>query len=110
MPTSGGGVTVSGDSIYVNYSGVSNVYEALEIATTAMQSVFNELQDTVQTQLMPTWSGASESEYTQVQTRWNNDMQAMQSLLTQYRGTLDEITVNYSSTDNQLALQWSSLG
>ena len=107
--TTPGGVTASGDSIYVNYSGVTNVYDALEIATGAMQAVFDELQTTVATQLAPTWSGASESEYAQVQTRWNADMQMMQSLLTNYRGTLDEITVNYSNTDNNLALQWSSI-
>ena len=33
----------------------------------------------------------------------------MQSVLSQYAPTLDEMKVNYGNTDNNLALQWSSI-
>jgi 6 kDa early secretory antigenic target len=101
-------MAVSDSQIYVDYSNVSNVYQALEEADAQIQGVLNQLEDTINP-LRASWSGASESEYTVVQARWNSDMSQMNSLLGNYRNTLDEMTMNYGNTDNNLANQWSSI-
>jgi len=72
-----------------------------KISPTQLEDVINPLR--------ASWSGASETEYTSVQARWNNDMGQMNSLLGTYRNTLDEMTNNYGTTDNSLANQWSSI-
>jgi len=101
-------MSVSDSEIYVNYGTVSNVGQALADADAAIQRVLGELQDVINP-LRASWSGASEAEYTAVQNRWNNDISAMNSLLSRYGSTLDEMTTNYGTTDNNLAMQWSSI-
>jgi WXG100 family type VII secretion target len=101
-------MSVSDNEIYVNYGTVSNVGQALADADTAIQRVLGELQDVINP-LRASWSGASEAEYVAVQNRWNNDIGQMKNLLSRYGGTLDEMSVNYGTTDNNLALQWSSI-
>jgi WXG100 family type VII secretion target len=96
------------NSIYVNYGGVSNVHQALEDADASIQRVLTNLNDVV-TPLRATWSGASEEEYTVVQARWNGDIQDMNNLLARYGSVLDEMTVNYGTTDNNLAMSWASI-
>ncbi len=101
-------MAVSDGQIYVDYGSVSNVYQALEDADMAIQRVLTQLEDVINP-LRASWSGASEAEYTAVQSRWNNDMGQMNALLGAYRNTLDDMTVNYGTTDNHLAFQWSSI-
>jgi len=101
-------MAVSDGQIYVDYSKVGNVYQALEEADSQIQQVLTQLQDVINP-LRASWSGASETEYTSVQLRWNNDIGKMNTLLSTYRNTLDEMTVNYGSTDNSLANQWGSI-
>ncbi|HET7014921.1 MAG TPA: WXG100 family type VII secretion target [Streptosporangiaceae bacterium] len=101
-------MAASDNQIYVDYGQVSNVHQALQDADRAIQSVLTQLEDVINP-LRASWSGASEAEYTAVQARWNNDLNQMNSLLNQYAGTLDDMTVNYGTTDNHLALQWSSI-
>jgi WXG100 family type VII secretion target len=101
-------MAVSDGQIYVDYGQVNNVHQALQDADRAIQTVLTNLEDVIQP-LRASWSGASEAEYTAVQARWNNDIGEMNSLLTQYGSTLDDMTVNYGNTDNHLALQWSSI-
>jgi early secretory antigenic target protein ESAT-6 len=101
-------MAVSDGQIYVDYGQVSNVYQALEDADSAIQRVLTQLEDVINP-LRASWSGASEAEYTSVQARWNNDIGQMNALLGTYRNTLDDMTVNYGTTDNHLALQWSSI-
>jgi WXG100 family type VII secretion target len=101
-------MSVSDNEIYVNYGTVSNVGQALADADAAIQRVLAELADTINP-LRATWSGASEAEYVGVQNRWDNDIAAMNALLSRYGNTLDEMTVNYGTTDNNLALQWASI-
>jgi early secretory antigenic target protein ESAT-6 len=101
-------MAVGDGQIYVDYGQVSNVYQALEDADNAIQRVLTQLEDVINP-LRASWSGASEAEYTAVQARWNNDMGQMNALLGNYRNTLDDMTVNYGTTDNHLALQWSSI-
>jgi early secretory antigenic target protein ESAT-6 len=101
-------MAVSDSQIYVDYGNVSNVYQSLEEADAQIQQVLTQLEDVINP-LRASWSGASETEYTSVQARWNNDMGQMNSLLGTYRNTLDEMTNNYGTTDNSLANQWSSI-
>ena len=95
-------------SIYVNYGHVDNIGQALQDADAQIQRVLGELQATIQP-LRASWSGASEGEYTQVQARWNTDITDMNNLLSRYCNTLDEMKINYSSTDNNLAFQWQEI-
>jgi WXG100 family type VII secretion target len=97
-----------GNNIYVNYGSVNNVYQALEDADQSISKVLAQLEDVINP-LRATWSGASEEEYTVVQARWNSDIGQMSGLLTQYRSTLDEMTINYGNTDNNLAMSWASI-
>jgi 6 kDa early secretory antigenic target len=101
-------MAVSDSQIYVDYGQVNNVHQALQDADMAIQRVLGQLEDVINP-LRASWSGASEAEYTAVQARWNNDLAQMNSLLSQYGNTLDDMTVNYGNTDNNLALQWSSI-
>jgi early secretory antigenic target protein ESAT-6 len=101
-------MSVSDNEIYVNYGTVNNIGQALADADQAIQRVLTELQDVINP-LRASWSGASETEYTAVQNRWNNDIASMNALLSQYGNTLDEMTTNYGTTDNNLAMQWSSI-
>jgi WXG100 family type VII secretion target len=101
-------MAVSDGQIYVDYGQVNNVYQALEDADNAIQQALAQLQDVINP-LRASWSGASEAEYEIVQARWIDDTNQMNSLLGQYRNTLDEMTINYGTTDNKLALSWSSI-
>ncbi len=101
-------MSVSDNEIYVDYGTVGNVGQALADADAAIQRVLIELQDVINP-LRASWSGASEAEYTAVQNRWDNDIATMNALLARYSNTLDEMTVNYGTTDNHLALQWTSI-
>jgi early secretory antigenic target protein ESAT-6 len=99
-------MAISDGQIYVDYGNVSNVYQSLEEADAQIQQVLTQLEDVINP-LRATWSGASETEYAQVQARWNSDIGAMNSLLASYRNTLDEMSNNYGTTDNHCALQWT---
>jgi early secretory antigenic target protein ESAT-6 len=101
-------MSVSDNEIYVNYGSVSNVGQALADGDQAIQRVLTELQDVINP-LRASWSGASEAEYVAVQNRWNNDIAAMNTLLAKFGSTLDDMTTNYGTTDNNLALQWSAI-
>jgi WXG100 family type VII secretion target len=101
-------VSISDNEIYVNYPNVTNMEEALSAADSSINMVLNELYDAINP-LQATWSGASAFEYGQLQTRWTNDVNSMQGLLTTYANTLNEMSVNYSSTDNNLAMQWGDI-
>ena len=101
-------MSVSGDDIYVNYPNVFNMQDVLNAADNSINMVLGELYDAINP-LQATWSGASATEYGNLQTRWTNDVNSMQGLLGTYASTLDEMTVNYSSTDNNLAMQWGDI-
>lgn len=95
------------NNIYVNYGATNNVIDDLSSANSQIQQQLDDLQTTIQG-LQATWSGASNSEYTIAQTRWNNDMTQMQGMLPVYGQTLNDMSSNYSTTDNRLANQWAS--
>jgi len=101
-------MSINEGDIYVNYGHVDNVEQALNDADNAIQRVLNQLQDVINP-LRATWSGVSEDEYIQVQTRWNNDVGDMSNILNKYNATLSEMKINYGNTDNNLALSWASI-
>jgi WXG100 family type VII secretion target len=96
------------DSIYVNYMGVSNVGDALADATNQINTMFEDLMAACQP-LVQTWSGTPQQQWTVLQNQWNTDIQNMQGILSKYNSTLDQMSVNYSSTDNQLANSWAGI-
>lgn len=96
------------DSIYVNYSGVSNVLDELTQADQTIQAQLTELQQHIQP-LQATWLGISDDEYTTVQNKWNAHMLTMQQTLNAAHTCLSEMAINYGQTDNSLAAQWSEL-
>jgi WXG100 family type VII secretion target len=99
---------MSDGDIFVNYGGVNDVEDVLQDCTNAVSRIIDEIQSAV-SPMVATWEGSSQEAYGQVQTKWNADTQDMQSLLSQYAPTLDEMKVNYGTTDNNLALQWSGI-
>jgi WXG100 family type VII secretion target len=96
-------------NVYMNYNAVESVEEALTDATQSIGTVLEELQQTIST-LQGSWSGASETEYTACQTRWNGDMAQMGTILNKYNTTLGGMKYNTMNTDNGLALQWQQIG
>lgn len=100
---------MSSDSIYVNYSGVTDVVDVLNTSTAAITRILDHIQTAVQS-LQASWEGSSMDAYKQVQTKWWADMTDMQGMVQQYGPTLDEMSGNYSQTDNNLSLQWSGIG
>jgi WXG100 family type VII secretion target len=99
---------MSDGDIYVNYGSVNDVKDVLSDATNAVSQILDSINQTVGP-LVASWQGSSQDAYSQIQAKWNSDTQDMQSLLSQYAPTLDEMSVNYGNTDNNLALQWSSI-
>jgi WXG100 family type VII secretion target len=94
--------------IFVNYSGVNDVETALQDCDKAVGQILDEVNTAIQP-MMSSWQGSSQEAYGQVQTKWNSDLTDMQSVLSQYAPTLDEMKLNYGNTDNSLALQWSAI-
>jgi WXG100 family type VII secretion target len=96
------------DSLYVNYLGVSNVGDALQDATGQIQAMYGDLMKDCQP-LVQTWTGKPAEVWQSLQTQWNNDINDMQNILNAYRGTLDDMSIHYSNTDNQLANSWAGI-
>ncbi|HEY1702845.1 MAG TPA: WXG100 family type VII secretion target [Trebonia sp.] len=101
-------MSMNDGDIYVNYSGVNDVEDALNDATQAVGKILGEIQSAVGP-LTANWEGSSVDAYAQIQTKWNSDITDMQACLAKYAPTLDEMKLNYSNTDNSLALSWSQI-
>jgi WXG100 family type VII secretion target len=98
----------SDGDIYVNYGQVNDVEDVLQASTNAVSRILDEINSAVGP-LISSWQGSSQDAYSQVQAKWNSDTTDMQSVLSQYAPTLDEMKTNYGNTDNNLALQWSAI-
>lgn len=94
--------------IYVNYGAVANVEDVLTACDAAVRQVLDQVNTGIQP-MLHSWQGSSQDTYTQVQTKWNSDLDDMHNVLAQYAPTLDEMKINYGTTDNNLALQWSQI-
>jgi WXG100 family type VII secretion target len=99
---------MSENDIYVSYGHVDNVEQVLEDSNNATMRVLEELQNVIQP-MMASWAGSSVNAYADVQKRWTNDTNDMSNLLDRYRKTLDDMKINYGTTDNNLALQWADI-
>lgn len=94
--------------IYVDYGAVANVEDVLSACDKAVGQILDEVNTAIQP-MLSSWQGSSVDAYQQIQAKWNSDLTDMQSILSQYAPTLDEMKVNYGNTDNNLALQWSQI-
>jgi WXG100 family type VII secretion target len=94
--------------IFVNYGGVQDVEDVLRDCDQAVGQILDQVNTAIQP-MMSSWQGSSQEAYGQVQTKWNSDLSDMQNVLSQYAPTLDEMKINYGTTDNNLALQWSQI-
>jgi WXG100 family type VII secretion target len=94
--------------IYVNYSGVENMEEALAQANAAISQILTDLQPTY-TALENTWTGTSYNAYVNCQTACTNDMNSMGQILVTYNQTLSNMKENYFNTDRNLALAWEGI-
>jgi ESAT-6 family protein len=101
-------MTAGDDGLYVNYLGVSNVGDALQDATQQIETMYTDLMNDVRP-LQASWSGSAMQAWQALQTKWNSDIAAMQQVMVQYRSTLDEMSIHYSNTDNQLANSWQGI-
>ena len=98
----------SDDYISVNYGPTNDVYDSLIHADNAIGQVLSELEGVIN-QLMPTWQGISADAWQAIQTGWNDQIAQMNADLGNNAGILSEMTSNYSTTDNNLALQWQDI-
>jgi 6 kDa early secretory antigenic target len=101
-------MSVNDGDIFVNYGQVNDVEDVLRDASNSVSMIVDEVQSAV-APLVASWLGQSQDTYSQVQAKWNADMGDMQSVLTKYAPTLEQMKVNYGNNDNNLALQWSAI-
>jgi WXG100 family type VII secretion target len=101
-------MSMNAGDILVNYGAVANVEDVLKASDQAVQQVLDQVNQSIQP-MLNSWQGSSQDVYRQVQAKWNQDLTDMQSVLSKYAPTLDEMKINYGTTDNNLALQWSQI-
>jgi WXG100 family type VII secretion target len=96
------------DLISVQYGPTNDVYDALVHADNAIQDVISELEGVIQP-LIGTWEGISSDAWQTLQQNWSNQIAQMNADLGKNAGILSEMTTNYGTTDNNLALQWQEI-
>jgi WXG100 family type VII secretion target len=101
--------TSDGDLISVNYGPTNDVYDALVHADQAISQVVSELESAINQLLANSWEGISRDAWAPIQQGWKNRIQDMNNDLNNNAGILQEMTSNYSTTDNNLALQWQDI-
>ncbi len=94
--------------IFVNYGAVADVEDVLKACDSAVGQILDNVNTAIRP-MMNSWQGSSVDAYGQCQTKWNSDLTDMQTVLNKYAPTLDEMKINYGTTDNNLALQWSQI-
>ncbi|HEY6497611.1 MAG TPA: WXG100 family type VII secretion target [Trebonia sp.] len=94
--------------ISVNYGPTNDVYDALMHADSAIGQVLSELENVINP-LIGTWEGISSDAWQSIQKGWSDMIVQMNQDLSNNAGILSEMTSNYSTTDNNLALQWQDI-
>jgi WXG100 family type VII secretion target len=94
--------------ISVNYGPTNDVYDSLVHADQAIGSVLSELESAINP-LIGTWEGIASDAWQSIQNGWNDKIAQMNQDLASNAGILSEMTTNYSTTDNNLALQWQDI-
>jgi WXG100 family type VII secretion target len=95
--------------ISVQYGPTNDVYDALMAANNSCADVLSELESSINQLLSATWEGMSADAWSAIQNGWNLKIQDMNADLASNAGILQEMTTNYSTTDNNLAMQWSEI-
>jgi WXG100 family type VII secretion target len=95
--------------ISVNYGPTNDVYEALVAADKAIGQVLGELETAINQLLANQWSGISSDAWQPIQKGWNDRIADMNADLNNNATILQEMATNYSTTDNNLALQWQDI-
>lgn len=103
-------MSVSDDDgfIYVNYGATNDVYDALQHADDAIGKVLEELEGVIQP-LIGTWEGISADAWQSLQQGWNDQLNQLNRDLASNASTLQEMSINYGTTDNNLTLQWQDI-
>jgi WXG100 family type VII secretion target len=99
----------SGDYIFVNYASTNDVYDALCKAQTQMAGVIADLESSINQLLANQWMGKSADVWQPIQKGWNQRIADMNQDLANNSGILNEMSGNYSTTDNNLAGQWEDI-
>jgi WXG100 family type VII secretion target len=94
--------------ISVQYGPTNDVYDSLVAADKAIASVISELEGVINP-LIGTWEGISANAWQSLQQNWNNMIAQMNADLGKNAGVLSEMTSNYGTTDNNLAMQWQEI-
>jgi WXG100 family type VII secretion target len=94
--------------ISVNYGPTNDVYDSLVHADNAISQVISELEGVINP-LIGTWEGISSDAWQSIQKGWTDQIAQMNTDLSSNAGVLSEMTSNYSTTDNNLALQWQDI-
>jgi WXG100 family type VII secretion target len=101
---------MSDDILHVEYTGVNSVSTAFQDAVKAMQQMLDQLDQDVTSSGMNTyWSGAAQTEYSEVKANWNQILANTASDLNVMSGIMDEISHLYNTTDDNIALNWQQI-
>lgn len=95
----------------VKFSEVATIIEDLGAAHNNIQSQLDDLVTFISKNLSPDhWTQDAQTQYQDVQNKWNTDLTDMHNILKNAETTLTQIVQNYDITDKQAAQMWSSVG
>jgi WXG100 family type VII secretion target len=94
--------------ISVQYGPTNDVYDALVHADSAISNVISELEGVINP-LIGTWEGISADAWQSLQQNWTDMIAQMNRDLSNNAAILSEMTSNYGTTDNNLAMQWQDI-
>jgi WXG100 family type VII secretion target len=95
--------------ISVRYDQTNDVYDALVHADNAMGQVISELEAVITQLLKSSWAGIASDAWQSIQQGWTDQIAQMNQDLASNADVLSKMTANYSTTDNNLALQWQDI-
>ena len=87
-----------GEGIYIDHGGAANFSQDMQAATQQIHSLVTNLEQEI-TGIVAQWLGPDrEIYYGKVQPTWNNEVQALSTILNSHATTLDSISDNYQQT------------
>jgi early secretory antigenic target protein ESAT-6 len=98
---------MSGGSILVNFSTVSNAAEEVRSTASRVQAQLDELKAGV-SRIAQSWEGKAQEGYRARQAEWDSSAADLHQVLTQIAGALDNAAQNYQATENKNAQIWGS--
>ncbi|WP_210592172.1 WXG100 family type VII secretion target [Streptomyces sp. GESEQ-35] len=94
--------------IFVDFSKNANVAEDLRLQTRNILNWLQQLDQELQV-LKNSWEGEDKEAYQEKQDQWNASVQAMNTLLDNYSGLLDEVSNAFRDNQNKSAQAWQDL-